>query len=130
MYATLHVVKHKIVLEETLFIEIKVFNTQRVNLKDYTEFKVYVHKKERKITLFNKETKTSTVINCTENFLTIWEWMKLELPEVTASDNKADVDVAKNIEAYEVASPFLVKITKVFSPIVFIAALSTLFQKG
>lgn len=58
--ATLHVVKHKIVLEETFFTKIKVFNTQRVNLKDYTEFKVYVHKKERKITLFNKETKTST----------------------------------------------------------------------
>jgi hypothetical protein len=130
VYATLHVLKHKIILEGTLFTEIKVLNTQRVNLKDYTEFKVYAHKKERKITLFNKETKSSTVINGSKNFLTIWEWMKLEIPDVTTCDDNAEVDVAKSIDTYGVASPFLVKITKVFSPIVFIAALSTLFQKG
>lgn len=130
VYATLHVVKHKIILEETLFTEINVLNTKTVNLKDYTEFKVYAHKKERKITLFNKKTNASTVINCSKDFLTIWEWMKQELPDTTTFDNEADVEVARSIEAYGVASPFLVKGTKVFYTIVIIAVLSTLFQKG
>jgi len=130
VYATLHVLKHKIVLEKTLFTEINVFNTQVVDLKDYTEFKVYAHKKERKITLFNNETKASTVINCSKDFLTIWEWMKLKLPDVTTSDDNVDANVAKSIEEYGVASPFLVKITHVFSSIIFIAAFSTFFQKG